>query len=156
MVCCLYFCVFVCVQRPTFQRRSGCVCVWSQWAVWTQLYWILNWQPRTKWCCSTTHTWGWWQSHFQLFHEGFTSFKLQSRLKLVIIQPSNVWTWLFPRDISGYVLWCRKGYFTMPAPQAKPRSLDFRGLSLEQPSAPQPLRPRYITTPPQKKKIRAN
>ncbi|XP_030287381.1 multivesicular body subunit 12A [Sparus aurata] len=46
-------------------------------------------------------------------------------------------------DIHGYVLWCRKGYFTNPMPQAKPRSvsLDFRGLSLEQPSAPLPLRP---------------
>uniref|UniRef100_A0A3Q3XBV1 Multivesicular body subunit 12A n=1 Tax=Mola mola TaxID=94237 RepID=A0A3Q3XBV1_MOLML len=46
-------------------------------------------------------------------------------------------------DIHGYVLWCRKGYFSSPAPQAKPRSvsLDLRGLSLEQPSAPQPLRP---------------
>lgn len=52
---------------------------------------------------------------------------------------------LFRRDIHGYVLWCRKGYFSSPAPQAKPRSvsLDLRGLSLEQPSAPQPLRPRY-------------
>ncbi|XP_040892842.1 multivesicular body subunit 12A [Toxotes jaculatrix] len=43
-------------------------------------------------------------------------------------------------DISGYVLWCRKGYFSSPVPQAKPRSvsLDLRRLSLEQPT---PLRP---------------
>ncbi|XP_070777087.1 multivesicular body subunit 12A-like [Enoplosus armatus] len=46
-------------------------------------------------------------------------------------------------DIHGYVLWCRKGYFSSPMPQAKPRSvsLDIRRLSLEQPSAPLPLRP---------------
>ncbi|XP_047434558.1 multivesicular body subunit 12A [Mugil cephalus] len=46
-------------------------------------------------------------------------------------------------DINGYVLWCRKGHFTSPTPQAKPRrvSLDMRTLSLEQPSAPLPLRP---------------
>lgn len=46
-------------------------------------------------------------------------------------------------DINGYVLWCRKGYFTSAVPQVKPRSmtLDLRGLSLDQPSALQPLRP---------------
>ncbi|XP_069570681.1 multivesicular body subunit 12A [Brachyistius frenatus] len=46
-------------------------------------------------------------------------------------------------DIHGYVLWCRKGHFSSPVPQAKPRSvsLDVRSLSLEQPSALLPLRP---------------
>ncbi|XP_045902376.1 multivesicular body subunit 12A isoform X1 [Micropterus dolomieu] len=46
-------------------------------------------------------------------------------------------------DAHGYVLWCRKGYFSSPVPQAMPRSisLDLRTLSLEQPSAPLPLRP---------------
>ncbi|XP_029949096.1 multivesicular body subunit 12A-like isoform X1 [Salarias fasciatus] len=46
-------------------------------------------------------------------------------------------------DIHGYMLWCRKGLFTSPPPQAKPRrvSLDLRTLSLEQPSAPLALRP---------------
>ncbi|XP_069023154.1 multivesicular body subunit 12A isoform X1 [Embiotoca jacksoni] len=46
-------------------------------------------------------------------------------------------------DIHGYVLWCRKGHFLSPVPQAKPRSvgLDVRSLSLEQPSALLPLRP---------------
>ncbi|XP_067438682.1 multivesicular body subunit 12A [Thunnus thynnus] len=46
-------------------------------------------------------------------------------------------------DIHGYVLWCRKGHFSNPMPIAKPRSvsLDLRRLSLEQPSAPLPLRP---------------
>ncbi|XP_041838164.1 multivesicular body subunit 12A [Melanotaenia boesemani] len=46
-------------------------------------------------------------------------------------------------DIHGYVLWCRKGHFSNPMPQAKPRSLslDIRQLSLEQPPAPLPLRP---------------
>ncbi|XP_061577280.1 multivesicular body subunit 12A [Cololabis saira] len=45
-------------------------------------------------------------------------------------------------DIHGYVLWCRKGHFSSPIPQAKPRSvsLDLRKLSLEQPPAPLPLR----------------
>ncbi|CAG5928902.1 multivesicular body subunit 12A isoform 1-T2 [Menidia menidia] len=49
----------------------------------------------------------------------------------------------FVGDIHGYVLWCRKGQFSSPIPQAKPRSLslDLRKLSLEQPSAPLPLRP---------------
>lgn len=46
-------------------------------------------------------------------------------------------------DIHGYVLWCRKGPFSSPMPQAKPRSvsLDLRKLSLEQSSGPLPLRP---------------
>ncbi|XP_029989367.1 multivesicular body subunit 12A [Sphaeramia orbicularis] len=46
-------------------------------------------------------------------------------------------------DIHGYVLWCRKGPFSGPMPQAKPRSvsLDLRKLSLEQSSGPLPLRP---------------
>uniref|UniRef100_A0A3B5M5H2 Multivesicular body subunit 12A n=1 Tax=Xiphophorus couchianus TaxID=32473 RepID=A0A3B5M5H2_9TELE len=46
-------------------------------------------------------------------------------------------------DINGYVLWCRKGPFSSPAPKAKPRSisLEIRSLSLEEPSAPAlPLR----------------
>ncbi|KAI5623609.1 multivesicular body subunit 12A, partial [Silurus asotus] len=45
-------------------------------------------------------------------------------------------------DILGYVLWCLKGTFTSPAPQAKPRSLslDMRQLSLEA-ATPLPLRP---------------
>nr|XP_043884218.1 multivesicular body subunit 12A [Solea senegalensis]XP_043884219.1 multivesicular body subunit 12A [Solea senegalensis] len=46
-------------------------------------------------------------------------------------------------DIHGYVLWCRKGRFSNPMPQAKPRSvsLDIRKLSLDQTSVPLPLRP---------------
>uniref|UniRef100_A0A3Q3BAS7 Multivesicular body subunit 12A n=1 Tax=Kryptolebias marmoratus TaxID=37003 RepID=A0A3Q3BAS7_KRYMA len=47
-------------------------------------------------------------------------------------------------DIHGYVLWCRKGHFSSPVPQPKPRkySLDVRSLSLDQPAAPPlPLRP---------------
>ncbi|XP_022045125.1 multivesicular body subunit 12A [Acanthochromis polyacanthus] len=54
-------------------------------------------------------------------------------------------------DIHGFVLWCRKGYFSSPMPQAKPRSvsLDLRGLSLDQQSAPLPLRPRNPPPPPQ-------
>ncbi|XP_029918986.1 multivesicular body subunit 12A [Myripristis murdjan] len=46
-------------------------------------------------------------------------------------------------DIHGYVLWCRKGHFSSPMPQAKPRSisLDLHKLSLDQPAPPLPLRP---------------
>ncbi|XP_036405642.1 multivesicular body subunit 12A-like [Megalops cyprinoides] len=46
-------------------------------------------------------------------------------------------------DIHGYVLWCKKGPFSKPTPQAKPRSisLDIRKLSLDEPSPPCPLRP---------------
>ncbi|XP_046897679.1 multivesicular body subunit 12A [Hypomesus transpacificus] len=44
-------------------------------------------------------------------------------------------------DMNGYVLWCKKGPFRIPAPQAKPRSLslDVRQLSLDPPALP--LRP---------------
>lgn len=52
------FSVRLCVQRRPSQRRSGCVCSSSQWAVWTQLCWISNWQPKAKWCYITTHMWG--------------------------------------------------------------------------------------------------
>ncbi|XP_029362429.1 multivesicular body subunit 12A [Echeneis naucrates] len=46
-------------------------------------------------------------------------------------------------DVNGYVLWCRKGVFSSPVPQAKPRSvsLNLCTLSLEQPTPPLPLRP---------------
>ncbi|XP_053713058.1 multivesicular body subunit 12A-like [Synchiropus splendidus] len=46
-------------------------------------------------------------------------------------------------DINGYVMWCKKGPFASPLPQAKPRSvsLDLRGLSLDQLQPPFPLRP---------------
>ncbi|XP_037329183.1 multivesicular body subunit 12A [Pungitius pungitius] len=56
-------------------------------------------------------------------------------------------------DIHGYVLWCRKGPFSSPMPKAKPRSvsLDIRGLSLEQPSAP--LQPSLPTPPMASNKV---
>ncbi|XP_076143416.1 multivesicular body subunit 12A [Alosa pseudoharengus] len=46
-------------------------------------------------------------------------------------------------DVHGFVVWCRKGAFSGPTPQAKPRSvsLDLRKLSLEGTAPPQPLRP---------------
>ncbi|KAI4833006.1 hypothetical protein KUCAC02_015939 [Chaenocephalus aceratus] len=46
-------------------------------------------------------------------------------------------------DVHGYVLWCRKGHFSNPMPQAKPRSvsLNLRQLSIDQPVPPLPLRP---------------
>ncbi|XP_034044776.1 multivesicular body subunit 12A [Thalassophryne amazonica] len=51
-------------------------------------------------------------------------------------------------DIHGYVLWCKKGRFSGPVPQAKPRnvSLDLNNFSLDLPPAPLPLRP--SNTPP--------
>ncbi|XP_037621486.1 multivesicular body subunit 12A [Sebastes umbrosus] len=57
-------------------------------------------------------------------------------------------------DVHGYVLWCRKGHFSSPMPQAKPRSvtLDIRRLSLDNPFAPLPLRPSNAPPPvPQNK-----
>ncbi|KAM3622803.1 uncharacterized protein V6R79_003351 [Siganus canaliculatus] len=73
--------------------------------------------------------------------------KLTARSKMMLQHHTYV------GDIHGYVLWCRKGYFSSPMPQAKPRSvsLDLRGLSLDQPSAPQPLRLRNPPLPPQGK-----
>ncbi|XP_035253510.1 multivesicular body subunit 12A-like [Anguilla anguilla] len=53
-------------------------------------------------------------------------------------------------DIHGYVLWCKKGHFSSPAPQAKPRSvsLELRKLSLDQPAPPPlPLRPSNAPPP---------
>lgn len=46
-------------------------------------------------------------------------------------------------DVHGYVLWCKKGPFTPPSPQAKPRrvSLDLHKLSLDQPTPLFPLKP---------------
>ncbi|XP_026216488.1 multivesicular body subunit 12A [Anabas testudineus] len=44
-------------------------------------------------------------------------------------------------DISGYVLWCRKGHFSSPKPKPRSISLDFHGLSMDQPPAALPLRP---------------
>ncbi|XP_035000685.2 multivesicular body subunit 12A [Hippoglossus stenolepis] len=52
-------------------------------------------------------------------------------------------------EINGYVLWSRKGPFSNPMPQAKPRSvtLDIRRISLDQTFPPLPLRP--SNPPPQ-------
>ncbi|XP_063059687.1 multivesicular body subunit 12A [Engraulis encrasicolus] len=46
-------------------------------------------------------------------------------------------------DMHGMVMWCKKGPFSSPHPQAKPRSvsLDLRQLSLEGAAPAQPLRP---------------
>lgn len=46
-------------------------------------------------------------------------------------------------DVHGYVLWCKKGPFSCPGPQAKPRrvSLDIQKLSLDQPAPLLPLKP---------------
>ncbi|XP_060755305.1 multivesicular body subunit 12A isoform X2 [Neoarius graeffei] len=61
-------------------------------------------------------------------------------------------------DILGYVLWCQKGLFSSPVPQAKPRSLsiDMRHLSLEA-TAPLPLKPNnQLSQPPPKVSRRRN
>ncbi|XP_072318913.1 multivesicular body subunit 12A [Eucyclogobius newberryi] len=46
-------------------------------------------------------------------------------------------------DVHGYVLWCKKGPFSCPGPQAKPRrvSLDIQKLSLDQPTPLFPFKP---------------
>ncbi|XP_026882935.2 multivesicular body subunit 12A [Electrophorus electricus] len=46
-------------------------------------------------------------------------------------------------DMLGYVLWCMKGPFSIPVPQAKPRriSLDIGKMSLDGAAPPLPLRP---------------
>ncbi|KAM9314705.1 multivesicular body subunit 12A isoform 1-T2 [Pholidichthys leucotaenia] len=63
--------------------------------------------------------------------------KLTARSKMMLQHYTYV------GDIHGYVLWCRKGLFSGPTPQPKTRSvtLDFGKLSVDQPSAPRPLRP---------------
>lgn len=89
------------------------------------------------WASSYTHT----HTFTSFYRITLIVFSLQQAIK----QPLACVTVLSYRDINGYVLWCRKGYFTSNTPQAKPRSvsLDLRGLTLDQPSAPLPLRPRY-------------
>ncbi|KAM6971829.1 multivesicular body subunit 12A [Aplochiton taeniatus] len=60
-------------------------------------------------------------------------------------------------DMHGYVMWCRKGQFSSPTPQVKPRrvSLDIHKLSLDQPAPPLPLRPSNAPPlPPGKLSIR--
>lgn len=49
--------------------------------------------------------------------------------------------------MNGFVVWCLKGPFSTPAPQAKPRSisLDLRSLSLDGAGPPLPLKPRYAS-----------
>ncbi|XP_037546411.1 multivesicular body subunit 12A [Nematolebias whitei] len=54
-------------------------------------------------------------------------------------------------DIHGYVLWCKRGHFSSPVPQPKPRkfSLDIRSLSLDQPTPLLPLRLSNLPPPAQ-------
>uniref|UniRef100_A0A8C1QVY0 MABP domain-containing protein n=1 Tax=Cyprinus carpio TaxID=7962 RepID=A0A8C1QVY0_CYPCA len=69
-------------------------------------------------------------------------------LKLTAKNKSMVQQYTCLGDINGFVVWCLKGQFSTPVPQAKPRrvSLDMRRLSLEGAGPPQPLRPRYPLT----------
>ncbi|XP_016431589.1 multivesicular body subunit 12A-like [Sinocyclocheilus rhinocerous] len=64
-------------------------------------------------------------------------------LKLTAKNKTMVQQYTCLGDINGFVVWCLKGQFSTPAPQAKPRrvSLDMRSLSLEGAGPPQPLRP---------------
>uniref|UniRef100_A0A673J2H3 MABP domain-containing protein n=1 Tax=Sinocyclocheilus rhinocerous TaxID=307959 RepID=A0A673J2H3_9TELE len=67
-------------------------------------------------------------------------------LKLTAKNKTMVQQYTCLGDINGFVVWCLKGQFSTPAPQAKPRrvSLDMRSLSLEGAGPPQPLRPSKI------------
>ncbi|XP_064819336.1 multivesicular body subunit 12A-like [Oncorhynchus masou masou] len=58
-------------------------------------------------------------------------------------------------DMHGYVMWCKKGPFSSPLPQAKPRSLslDLRQLSLDQNPPPLPLRPSNAPPMPPGRKL---
>ncbi|KAG7223723.1 hypothetical protein INR49_026537 [Caranx melampygus] len=69
--------------------------------------------------------------------------KLTARSKMMLQHYTYV------GDINGYVLWCRKGLFSSPVPQPKPRSmsLDVEKLSLDPAKVPLPLRP--SNPPPQ-------
>lgn len=64
-------------------------------------------------------------------------------LKLTTKHKSMVQKYTCLGDMNGFVVWCLKGPFSPPAPQAKPRrvSLDIRSLSLDGPAPPQPLKP---------------
>ncbi|XP_031418393.1 multivesicular body subunit 12A [Clupea harengus] len=61
-------------------------------------------------------------------------------------------------ELHGFVLWCKKGPISGPAPQAKPRSvsLDLRKLSLEGTAPPQPLRPCNLPPAPPRISCRRN
>ncbi|XP_026102981.1 multivesicular body subunit 12A-like [Carassius auratus] len=64
-------------------------------------------------------------------------------LKLTAKNKSMVQQYTCLGDMHGFVVWCLKGQFSSPTPQAKPRSisLDMRSLSLEGAGPPQPLKP---------------
>ncbi|XP_073697777.1 multivesicular body subunit 12A [Garra rufa] len=64
-------------------------------------------------------------------------------LKLTAKNKTMVQQYTCLGDMSGFVVWCLKGQFSTPAPQAKPRSvsLDMRSLSLEGAGPPLPLKP---------------
>uniref|UniRef100_A0A1A7WE69 Multivesicular body subunit 12A n=2 Tax=Iconisemion striatum TaxID=60296 RepID=A0A1A7WE69_9TELE len=70
--------------------------------------------------------------------------KLTSKSKMMLQHYTYV------GDVSGYVLWCRKGQFTNSVPQPKPRNvgLDMRKLSLDQPDIPPALPLRHSNPPP--------
>ncbi|KAK7165580.1 hypothetical protein R3I93_005598 [Phoxinus phoxinus] len=64
-------------------------------------------------------------------------------LKLTAKNKTMVQQYTCLGDMNGFVVWCLKGQFSSPAPQAKPRSvsLDLRSLSLDGPGPPLPLTP---------------
>uniref|UniRef100_A0A671M0Z5 Multivesicular body subunit 12A n=1 Tax=Sinocyclocheilus anshuiensis TaxID=1608454 RepID=A0A671M0Z5_9TELE len=64
-------------------------------------------------------------------------------LKLTVKNKTMVQQYTCLGDMNGFVVWCLKGQFSSPTPQAKPRSvsLDMRSLSLEGTGPPQPLKP---------------
>ncbi|CAM4459679.1 hypothetical protein PO909_016483 [Leuciscus waleckii] len=64
-------------------------------------------------------------------------------LKLTAKNKTMVQQYTCLGDMNGFVVWCLKGPFSSPMPQAKPRSvsLDMRSLSLDGAGPPQPLKP---------------
>ncbi|XP_051993846.1 multivesicular body subunit 12A [Xyrauchen texanus] len=62
-------------------------------------------------------------------------------------------------DMNGFIVWCLKGPFSTPVPQAKPRSvsLDLRSLSLDGAGPPLPLKPsNHPAAPPKVSRRRSN
>ncbi|XP_077054589.1 multivesicular body subunit 12A [Siphateles boraxobius] len=73
-------------------------------------------------------------------------------LKLTAKNKTMVQQYTCLGDMNGFVVWCLKGPFSSPVPQAKPRSvsLDLRSLSLDGAGPPQPLKPSNPPDIPQK------
>lgn len=69
-------------------------------------------------------------------------------IKLTTKSKAMVQTYTCLGEMHGFVVWCKKGSFSPPKPQAKPRriSLDLRKLSLD--TTPGPPQPLHSSNPP--------